>query len=284
MPQTKGYDTVFRLSDNLSLFNSIINDSWHDNLPFFIARYLTNAVNGQDKRMTMAEVELFSQHNIHIVSIFQEKKIKTNSQGIITNYDSDQGVEDAEKAITAAANLCQPMGTPIYFAVETPLGTDPTTANAVIIHNYLLSVASILSSSLNNRNYLLGVYGPESTCKMIKDYWFSAAFSMYGKPYSYTFSEWTIRQDNNPSGYAGNLSGLVDFNVANSSNYGGWLYHSYPDGWTNYGNSARHRKKCIICNQYVYENHFPDATGMRCVKCGYTGIFSFPRQSNHENT
>ena len=75
MPQTKGYDTVFRLSDNLSLFNSIINDSWHDNLPFFIARYLTNAVNGQDKRMTMAEVELFSQHNIHIVSIFQEKKI-----------------------------------------------------------------------------------------------------------------------------------------------------------------------------------------------------------------
>ena len=225
-----------------------------------------------------------AQHDIPIVSIFQEKAIAKNEQGIITNYSSAQGIEDAEKAILAASSLNQPIGATIYYAVETDLGTNPFSQNSTTIHNYLSSVASVMQSPFSNpRNYSLGVYGPENTCKMIKDNWFSNAFTMFGRPYSYTFTDWTIKQDNSPNDYVGALLGLVDFNVTSSSNYGGWIHHRYPNGWINYGNSARHRKKCVFCNQYAYEPHFPDNTGMHCVKCGYSGLISFPQKSGGEN-
>lgn len=271
MSQIKGYDTIARLSDNTTLFKAILSDPWHDGEPFFIARYLTNADevdNPYDKKMTIPEVRLFAQNDIKVVSIFQEE---TYTQ---STYTRSKGASDAAKAVAAAAALSQPSGTPIYFATEIELSNSTVTTN---VHNYLIGVMSVLSSkTANPKNYKLGVYGPQNTCKKIKEDWYTDAYTMFGHPLGSSYSGWTIRQYYSPTGYSGNLTGKVDFNQSRTSSYGGWLYHQYPVPWKNYGNMAMHRKKCLYCDHYIYEAHTPDSTGSRCTVCGYEGSMITP--------
>lgn len=220
--------------------------------------------------MTINEVKLLSANNINIVSIYQE--IKFNA----LKFDHDRGVSDVERAVSAAELLHQPSETPIYFAAEVALGS-LNSSEINTLHQYLQGIKDALSSNTINPNgYIFGVYGPQDTCRKIKNDWYSSVLTFYGKPYGTFFSGWTMKQDNSPSGYAGGLSGLVDFDTARTNSYGGWQYHKYPVLWSNYGNMAMHRKKCLYCNRYSYEAHTPNSTGNRCTVCGYEGTMIFP--------
>lgn len=109
---------------------------------------------------------------------------------------------------------------------------------------------------MNPNGYTFGVYGPQDTCRKIKNEWYSTVLTFYGKPYGTYYNGWTVKQDNSPSGYTGGLINVVDFDTARNSDYGGWQYHKYPALWSNYGNMTRHRKKCLYCNRYLKD---PDA-------------------------
>ncbi|MBR5717779.1 MAG: hypothetical protein IKX16_02025, partial [Clostridia bacterium] len=116
----------------------------------------------------------------------------------------------------------------------------------------------------------------QDTCRKIKNEWYSSVLTFYGKPYGTYYNGWTVKQDNSPSGYTGGLINVVDFDTARNSDYGGWQYHQYPFHWSNYGNMAMHRKKCLYCNRYIYEVHTPNSAGNRCTVCGYEGPMITP--------
>ena len=66
------------------------------------------------------------------------------------NFSGDQGVSDAQRALEFAAQVGQPKGSAIYFAVDTGIGAGP----AVLA--YFAAVASIVRPA----GYRVGAYGP----------------------------------------------------------------------------------------------------------------------------
>ncbi|MBR3486053.1 MAG: DUF1906 domain-containing protein [Clostridia bacterium] len=247
----------------------------------FHREIFTNYPGGDDKKITKAEAALFAQNNIKIVSIFQEGSYNP------ATFNYAKGADDATRAIAAAKNLNQPSNTPIFFGVEINVSNDNSEEQIIqqSIENYLGGVSHTLNDlSINTRTYKLGIYGPKARCKKIIEELYPDAYSMYGKPYGYgnSYSGWTIKQDIEPDGYTGSLVGSVDFDITRTSSYGGWLYHAYPDNWTNYGNAEKHRKKCLYCNHYTYQYHVPDSMGMRCTVCGYVGPISVPANNIEE--
>lgn len=273
----KGYDRSEPFTTQ-SAVNQIIADSWHGtSSPFFMGRYLTNADRPEDnvpnpdnKKMTLAEVKLLSKNNINIVSIYQEIAFS------LTKFTYQRGMADAERAVQAAAAIHQPSGTPIYFAAEVKWASLDS-AGVNVLHQYLQGIRDALYSNIMNPNgYTFGVYGPKETCNRIKTDWYPTVLTFFGKPYSSSFNSWTIKQDNSPSGYTGGLIGIVDFDKAQTSSYGGWQYHVYSGNWQNYGSNIYHRKKCSLCDQYKYEPHVPNSSGTYCTVCGYTGNIISP--------
>ena len=71
------------------------------------------------------------------------------------NFSGDQGVVDAQHALTFAAHVGQPQGSAIYFAVDT--GIDATAA----VLAYFGSVAGLLRPA----GYKVGAYGPGAVLK-----------------------------------------------------------------------------------------------------------------------
>ena len=66
------------------------------------------------------------------------------------NFSGDQGMADAQRALEFAAEVGQPKGSAIYFAVDTGIGAGP----AVLA--YFAAVAAIIRPT----GYKVGAYGP----------------------------------------------------------------------------------------------------------------------------
>ena len=128
-----------------------------------VGRYLTGTV-GTDfrpKALTVAEIKRITSAGLHIFPIYQDG-------GYYLNYfkNPSQGSTDATIAIQTATRLGFLHGTTIYFAVDfdcLPHETDD------YIIKYFQEIYGVFNSSLNGKQYKIGVYGPRQICIALAD-------------------------------------------------------------------------------------------------------------------
>ena len=128
-----------------------------------VGRYLTGTV-GKDfrpKALTVAEIERITSAGLHIFPIYQDG-------GYYLDYfkNPSQGSTDATIAIQTATRLGFLHETTIYFAVDfdcLPHETDD------YIIKYFQEIYGVFNSSLNEKRYKIGVYGPRQVCIALAD-------------------------------------------------------------------------------------------------------------------
>lgn len=128
-----------------------------------VGRYLTGTV-GTDfrpKALTVAEIGRVTSAGLYIFPIYQDG-------GYYLNYfkNPSQGSTDAIIAIQAATRLGFLHETTIYFAVDfdcLPHETDD------YIIKYFQEIYGVFSSTLNEKQYKIGVYGPRQICIALAD-------------------------------------------------------------------------------------------------------------------
>jgi hypothetical protein len=267
-----GCDTRIQINTGNRLNNLINNGHF---TPTFVCRYLKNATSSSPKELTPEEVTLLSSASLKIVSLFE---LYGES---VSGFVSPKGTNHAKAAISRAATLGQPGGTPIYFCVD----FEPTTSEQNTIKNYFDEIYAVFTNNTENPNgYKFGVYGCGSVCSMIKSRYESSAFNNYYihtflcLPYE-SFTNYNLKQ-HLPQYSIGSGSNLVvllkDTSNSNGNPIGSWHQHSYPVVGENYGNNKKHRFSCIICGHTIYKPHVPNSTYTQCTVCGYTGNLPAP--------
>lgn len=132
-----------------------------DNGYKYIGRYLTGTYsigNGQtaSKALTKEEAQIIFNAGLRFFPIFQ-------GGGTSSSYFTEErGIEDAQKAITAAQNLGLPKDTIIYFAVDFDALDYQITSN---ILPYFKKVHDELSGSA----YKTGIYGVRNVCTRVSN-------------------------------------------------------------------------------------------------------------------
>lgn len=111
----------------------------------FVGRYLP----GSNYPITPAEKNLILSKNLSIVSIW-ERGTPTSA----SYFSSSRGTSDARQAIEGAINIDQPIGTPIYFAVDYDASASDISEN---IEDYITAV--IAEFNRQNNRYKVGLYG-----------------------------------------------------------------------------------------------------------------------------
>lgn len=260
----EGCDTRKQLITS-ALLSTVLNNPYCE--VNFVGRYLENGSNTNPKKITPEELNLLSAASVKIVSLFQLSGTDVN------DFTRVNGISHATQAVNCAAALGQPNGTPIYFCVD-------CLPSKLALNAYFGGINSILSNSSKNPNgYIMGVYGTAGTLKYLRTIYPNIRTMIWGGSVSIvdgeTFYNWNIFQQS-PHILIGSGANQMYIDVCNafSQSYGAWLHtHSYQ-AWSNYGNSALHRRKCKYCTKYDYAAHIPNAAQTRCTVCGYTGDMS----------
>lgn len=123
-----------------------------------IGRYLTGTV-GNDfrpKALTSSEIQRITSSGIRIFPIYQDG-------GYYLDYfkNGKRGSSDATIAIDAALQLGFPYGTIIYFAVDFDC-LPHETENYIV--DYFSEINGVFSTTVNTKQYKVGVYGPRQVC------------------------------------------------------------------------------------------------------------------------
>ncbi len=123
----------------------------------YIARYLTNASGGKDKKITSSEIQVLFGNGIRLFPIFQ------TSGTYLSYFNATQGTTDASAAAIAADNLQLQFGTIIYFAV------DYDATDTEITNNILPYFEAVRKSLVFNgkAKYRIGVYGTRNVCSRV---------------------------------------------------------------------------------------------------------------------
>lgn len=122
-----------------------------------VGRYLTGTVGGaRSKALTRDEITRITSAGLRIFPIYQDG-------GYYLDYfkSDSRGSSDAVTAIKAALRLGFPYGTTIYFAVD--FDCLPQDVDNYII-NYFTEIYGVFSTTLNEEQYKVGVYGPRQLC------------------------------------------------------------------------------------------------------------------------
>lgn len=122
----------------------------------YVGRYLTKVEGGLDKNLTREEEKIIFNNGLSIFPIFQEYG------GAASAFNSQTGLDNAQKAHAAAEKLGIPHGTTIYYAVD----FDPQ--QDVIINNILPYFESIYGYYNKKGLYGVGVYGTRNVCRILK--------------------------------------------------------------------------------------------------------------------
>lgn len=125
----------------------------------YIGRYLVNATNGRDKKITKSEIQTLFSNGIRLLPIFQT--VGTS----VSYFSTVQGVADAITAAEAADDLQLQFGTTIYFAVD----CDPT--DVQITNNIIPYFKAVFESLLTagKLKYRVGVYGTRNVCTRVSE-------------------------------------------------------------------------------------------------------------------
>ncbi len=137
-----------------------------------------------DERMDIAEA------GFQILVVFQHW-----GQRISTFQDRKRGAQDAVRALSLAADIGQPVGSAVYFAVDGPWASPGDLAD---ITRYFTDIRRTFA--LKGDHYQVGVYGNGSVCtalldRGLADYcWLANATSWPGYQSFLASERWQLRQ------------------------------------------------------------------------------------------
>lgn len=259
-----GLDTCNQILSN-KVLNTLLNNGYCN--VRFLGRYLQDgdAPNAMHKKITQKELKLLSASSIPIVSYYQLSADKRSC------FTYSKGVTQAKDAIECALAIDQTKKTPIYFCVD----FDPTcTDDRNAICDYFRGVSTVLANtSLNKRQYTLGIYGNANTLTLLKPIYPNARTILCGLGKNYQgveFTNWDIRQELvSHILYSGSTEIAIDVLHGHANTCGAWL-HTHKS-WKNYGSAEKHRTYCSYCGCYIYASHVPNSAGNYCSFCGYRG-------------
>jgi peptidoglycan hydrolase-like protein with peptidoglycan-binding domain len=121
----------------------------------FVARYYSNTA---AKTLTPAEARKLSGAGLQLMVVFQDAN---NRVGVFTGA---RGINAATKALALAADIGQPAGSAIYFAVD--FDPSPTEVRGPV-SDYFHAAHQVLAAAPTR--YAMGVYGSGLTCRLIRD-------------------------------------------------------------------------------------------------------------------
>lgn len=168
----------------------------------FVGRY--TVPEGSWKALSLDEVKAITDAGLYIVSIWET----TADRALDGN---NAGYDDAQQAVSVAQGLGQPVGTPIYFAVD----FDAQGFQFDAIEDYMLGASEVL----NDAGYELGIYGSYSVVetmaarKVATYFWQTLAWSHKQRSTKAALYQYAIDKQENGIG--------VDYNDSNGS-AGGW--------------------------------------------------------------
>lgn len=174
---------------------------------WFAARYVSTL--GNKKNLTLGEATSHANAGIRNVTIFE-----TTEYRALDGYTA--GVSDARLAEIQAQALQQPIGTPIYFAVD----FEPNDNQLMTVDDYFAGIVATLT------HYKVGVYGGYETVAYLDlhhlvDYIFQTYAWSGGKWFATTH----LRQYRNAQSWGPHQ---VDLCEALAADFGGW----FPGGFT----------------------------------------------------
>lgn len=167
-----GMDTSYQLDTNM--INALV--AYEVN---YVGRYLTGTVGAgateRNKSLTRTEAQNIIKAGLKLVPIYQDNNPS------LDYFTYNQGVKDAQLAVSAALNIGIPNGRTIYFAVDMDMTDDDITAAAI---PYFQGVAAGIS------HYNIGVYGTRNVSSRV-------SHAVVAVKYSYV--------SNMSTGFSGNL-------------------------------------------------------------------------------
>lgn len=136
----------------------------------YVGRYLTNQqiTDPLDKDIKPGELDTIFAAGLKLFLIFEEGGYN------LSWFSYDQGVDDAERAVTAAQAYGIPVGAVIYFAVD--VDAEQVDIDSVVLP-YFRGVRAKVAAM--GGDYVIGVYGARNTCTMVSDHGL-ARFSFVG--------------------------------------------------------------------------------------------------------
>ncbi len=164
----------------------------------FVIRYYSRTTKIPEKRMLPAEAQALAQAGLNIAVVYQDRARETDDFGTV------RGRQDADSALAAAAQIGQPSGSAIYFAVDVNFTKDQV---LTYVRPYFEAIRSVWSAAHNGAPlYRIGVYGSGLTCRLLKQAglaeltWLAEAT---GWRESATYAEWDVRQAINKKNLCG---------------------------------------------------------------------------------
>jgi hypothetical protein len=121
----------------------------------FAARYYSD---NAGKALTLTEAQALSAAAVNIVTIFE------NSNNKAAFFSTDIGNSQAASALQQAATIGQPPFTAIYFAVDYDAAATDVQGP---ITDYFTAIKSAFAAAPTQ--YVIGVYGSGTTCRVIRD-------------------------------------------------------------------------------------------------------------------
>lgn len=144
-----GMDTSYQL--DASMIKALVDYDVN-----YVGRYLTGSVGSgeseRDKNLTRTEAQNIIDAGLKLVPIYQDN---TPS---VDYFTYNQGVSDAQSAVSAALNIGIPNGQTIYFAVDMDMTDDEITTAAI---PYFQGIVAGIS------HYNIGVYGTRNVSSRV---------------------------------------------------------------------------------------------------------------------
>ncbi len=144
-----GMDTSYQL--DASMIKALVDYDVN-----YVGRYLTGSVGSgeseRDKNLTRTEAQNIVDAGLKLVPIYQDN---TPS---VDYFTYNQGVSDAQSAVSAALNIGIPNGQTIYFAVDMDMTDDEITTAAI---PYFQGIVAGIS------HYNIGVYGTRNVSSRV---------------------------------------------------------------------------------------------------------------------
>jgi hypothetical protein len=201
----KGISTNRRTTDNVACLRHAGID--------FIARYYSTTTQQPEKRLTLLEAQAISAAGMTIVVVYEDGPTH------VGYFSTSRGHQDAVNAYNTAAQMLQPSGSGVYFAVD----YDATPSDiAQPISDYFRGVRQGFIDAAQGAPsiYSIGVYGSGACCDWIKDHlqiakysWLAESTGWHG---SRDYTDWNIKQSIATMplcGFTGGIGGSYEDNV-----------------------------------------------------------------------
>lgn len=156
----------------------------------FVVRYHSRTTTQPEKRLTPREAALLARAGLDLVTVYQDNARTPQ------DFGRERGLLDGRSAFAFAAQVGQPPGSAIYFAVDEDFSAAQIRA---FVLPYFEGVAAGLDEAAGGMSaYRIGIYGSGLSCTLVRDdnelaqlAWLAMASGWRG---SATFATWDMRQ------------------------------------------------------------------------------------------